>query len=177
MANLRGLLTYCQRSFTQSMLKPPNNLLSQTQTRHITTTLAKPAASSKHSGTEQGVKRNGADHRRRLLAARFELRRKLYKAFCKDPELPVEMREKNRYKLSKLPRNSAFTRIRNRFDKNYICKVFQEATKAGATTLAFADTVGINMPQEYGELVRYVKPKTPGCKGFNCYPRTELEMT
>ncbi|XP_056864740.1 ribosomal protein S14, mitochondrial-like [Raphanus sativus] len=114
MANLRGLLTYCQRSFTQSMLKPPNNLLSQTQTRHITTTLAKPAASSKHSGTEQGVKRNGADHRRRLLAARFELRRKLYKAFCKDPELPVEMREKNRYKLSKLPRNSAFTRIRNR---------------------------------------------------------------
>lgn len=60
------------------------------------------------------MKRNSADHRRRLLAARFELRRKLYKAFCKDPELPSEMREKNRYKLSKLPRNSAFTRIRNR---------------------------------------------------------------
>ncbi|KAF8108900.1 hypothetical protein N665_0104s0211 [Sinapis alba] len=108
MANLRGLLknvsSFCQRSFSQSMIKPPNNL-NQTQTRLI---------SSKHSGTEQGVKRNSADHRRRLLAARFELRRKLYKAFCKDPELPSEMREKNRYKLSKLPRNSAFTRIRNR---------------------------------------------------------------
>ncbi|KAG2309030.1 hypothetical protein Bca4012_082038 [Brassica carinata] len=116
MANLRRLLTnvssYCQRSFSQSMLKPPNNL-TQIQTRHISTTLTRPAA-SKHSGTEQGVKRNSADHRRRLLAARFELRRKLYKAFCKDPELPSEMREKNRYKLSKLPRNSAFTRIRNR---------------------------------------------------------------
>ncbi|CAF2095617.1 ribosomal protein S14, mitochondrial [Brassica rapa] len=116
MANLRGVLTnvssYCQRSFSQpallwrSAVKPP------IQSRHISTTLAKQA--SKHSGTEQGVKRNSADHRRRLLAARFELRRKLYKAFCKDPELPSEMREKNRYKLSKLPRNSAFTRIRNR---------------------------------------------------------------
>ncbi|KAL0774956.1 hypothetical protein Bca101_040108 [Brassica carinata] len=108
MANLRGLLTnvssYCQRSFSQ--IKSPN-YLNQIQTRQISTT-------SKHSGTEQGVKRNSADHRRRLLAARFELRRKLYKAFCKDPELPSEMREKNRYKLSKLPRNSAFTRIRNR---------------------------------------------------------------
>ncbi|KAF8110195.1 hypothetical protein N665_0086s0034 [Sinapis alba] len=119
MANLRVILTnvssYCQRSFTQSgllwrsVVNAPNN---QTQSRHISTTLIKQA--SKHSGTEQGVKRNSADHRRRLLAARFELRRKLYKAFCKDPELPSEMREKNRYKLSKLPRNSAFTRIRNR---------------------------------------------------------------
>ncbi|CAH8347823.1 unnamed protein product [Eruca vesicaria subsp. sativa] len=122
MANLRGVLTnvssYCQRSFSQSHLlcrppiKTPTNL-NQTQSRHISTTLTK-QATSKHSGTEQGVKRNSADHRRRLLAARFELRRKLYKAFCKDPELPSEMREKNRYKLSKLPRNSAFTRIRNR---------------------------------------------------------------
>lgn len=60
------------------------------------------------------MKRNGADHRRRLLAARFELRRKLYKAFCKDPDLPSDIRDKNRYKLSKLPRNSAFARIRNR---------------------------------------------------------------
>ncbi|XP_018434712.2 ribosomal protein S14, mitochondrial [Raphanus sativus] len=125
MSNLRGVLTnvssYCQRSFSQSVLlwrrsvvnPTPNNNIAQTQHRHISTTLTKPA-SSKHSGTEQGVKRNSADHRRRLLAARFELRRKLYKAFCKDPELPSEMREKNRYKLSKLPRNSAFTRIRNR---------------------------------------------------------------
>ncbi|KAG2284290.1 hypothetical protein Bca52824_055510 [Brassica carinata] len=41
-------------------------------------------------------------------------------------------------------------------------RVFEEAIKAGATTVAFADTVGINMPQEYGELVRYVKANTPG---------------
>nr|YP_010932239.1 ribosomal protein S14 [Hedyosmum orientale]WKT05470.1 ribosomal protein S14 [Hedyosmum orientale] len=56
-------------------------------------------------------KRNIRDHKRRLLAAKYELRRKLYKAFCKDPNLP---RDKHRYKLSKLPRNSSFARVRNR---------------------------------------------------------------
>nr|QKE23630.1 ribosomal protein S14 [Colquhounia coccinea] len=54
-------------------------------------------------------KRNLRDHKRRLLAAKYELRRKLYKAFCKDPDLP---RDKHRYKLSKLPRKSSFSRVR-----------------------------------------------------------------
>nr|QOI17216.1 mitochondrial ribosomal protein S14 [Hepatica maxima] len=58
--------------------------------------------------------RNIQDHKRRLLAAKYEVRRKLYKALCKDPDLPSDMREKHRYKLSKLPRNSSFTRVRNR---------------------------------------------------------------
>lgn len=58
--------------------------------------------------------RNIRDHKRRLLAAKYELRRKLYKALCQDPGLPPALREKFRMKLSKLPRNSAFTRVRNR---------------------------------------------------------------
>lgn len=58
--------------------------------------------------------RNIPDYKRRLLAAKYELRRKLYKAISKDPSLPSDMREKHRYKLSKLPRNSSFVRIRNR---------------------------------------------------------------
>ncbi|KAE9584328.1 putative ribosomal protein S14 (mitochondrion) [Lupinus albus] len=37
-------------------------------------------------------KRNIRDHKRRLLAAKYELRRKLYKAFCKDSDLPSDMR-------------------------------------------------------------------------------------
>ncbi|WVY90861.1 hypothetical protein V8G54_036375 [Vigna mungo] len=49
-----------------------------------------------------------------LLAAKYELRRKLYKAFCKDSDLPSDMRDKLRYKFSKLPRNSSFARVRNR---------------------------------------------------------------
>nr|YP_010921729.1 ribosomal protein S14 [Pinellia ternata]WIM35503.1 ribosomal protein S14 [Pinellia ternata] len=57
-------------------------------------------------------KRNIRDHK--LSAAKYELRRKLYKAFCKDPDLPSDMRDKHRYKLSKLPRKSSFARVRNR---------------------------------------------------------------
>ncbi|KAK7296915.1 hypothetical protein VNO77_49347 [Canavalia gladiata] len=63
---------------------------------------------------EMSEKRNIRDHKRRLLAAKYELRRKLYKAFCKDSDLPSDMRDKLRYKLSKLPRNSSFARVRNR---------------------------------------------------------------
>ncbi|KAK7809161.1 ribosomal protein S14 (mitochondrion) [Quercus suber] len=55
-------------------------------------------------------KRNIRDHKRRLLAAKYELRRKLYKAF----DLPSDMRDKHRSKLSKLPRKSSFARVRNR---------------------------------------------------------------
>lgn len=64
--------------------------------------------------SKMSEKRNIRDHKRRLLAAKYELRRKLYKAFCKDPDLPSDMRDRHRYKLSKLPRNSAFARVRNR---------------------------------------------------------------
>ena len=64
--------------------------------------------------SKMSEKRNIRDHKRRLLAAKYELRRKLYKAFCKDLDLPSDMRDKHRYKLSKLPRNSSFARVRNR---------------------------------------------------------------
>ncbi|CAK9183562.1 unnamed protein product [Ilex paraguariensis] len=36
-------------------------------------------------------KQNIRDHKRRLLVAKYELRRKLYKAFCNDPDLPSDM--------------------------------------------------------------------------------------
>ncbi|XLR68828.1 hypothetical protein HN51_015913, partial [Arachis hypogaea] len=59
-------------------------------------------------------KRNIRDHKRRFLVTKYELRRKLYKAFCKDLDLPSDIRDKLHYKLSKLPRNSSFTRVKNR---------------------------------------------------------------
>ncbi|KAJ1690148.1 hypothetical protein LUZ63_014303 [Rhynchospora breviuscula] len=59
-------------------------------------------------------KRNIRDYKRRLLAAKYELRRNLYKTLWQDPNLPYELREKYRHKLSRLPRNSSFTRVRNR---------------------------------------------------------------
>ncbi|KAL9234793.1 hypothetical protein vseg_009619 [Gypsophila vaccaria] len=65
-------------------------------------------------GAYVGDKRNILDYHRRQLAAKHELRRNLYKAMWMDTDLPSSMREKARYKLSKLPRNSAFNRLRNR---------------------------------------------------------------
>ncbi|KAH0886826.1 hypothetical protein HID58_062922, partial [Brassica napus] len=44
----------------------------------------------------------------------------------------------------------------------FLCKILGESIKAGATTVGIADTVGINMPQEFGELVSYLKANTPG---------------
>nr|WBN94522.1 ribosomal protein S14 [Rhodiola sacra] len=56
-------------------------------------------------------KRNIRDHKRRLLATKYELRRN---SICKDLDLPSDMRDKHRYKLSKFPRKSSFAQVRNR---------------------------------------------------------------
>ncbi|KAL4183167.1 hypothetical protein AMTRI_Chr11g96800 [Amborella trichopoda] len=64
--------------------------------------------------SKRSKKRIIRDHKHRLFAAKYELRRKLYKAFCKDPDLLSDIRDKHHYKLSKLPRNSPFSRVRNR---------------------------------------------------------------
>nr|CAJ55517.1 methylthioalkylmalate synthase c [Arabidopsis lyrata subsp. lyrata] len=49
-----------------------------------------------------------------------------------------------------------------RSEKEFVCKILGEAIKAGATSVCIADTVGITMPHEFGELVTYVKANTPG---------------
>jgi small subunit ribosomal protein S14 len=62
----------------------------------------------------QRENRNIHDDQHRQLAAKCELKHKLFKVFLRDPDLPTEVREQMQYKLAKLPRNSSFTRIRNR---------------------------------------------------------------
>ncbi|KAF7089074.1 hypothetical protein CFC21_092118 [Triticum aestivum] len=56
-------------------------------------------------------RRNIRDQKRRLLAAKYELRRKLSNFVTR---FPSDMRDKHRYKLSKLPRKSSMARVRNR---------------------------------------------------------------
>lgn len=65
-------------------------------------------------GLKMSDNRNLLDQKRRNLAEKFELRRKLYKAFAKDTDLPNDVREKFRGKLDDLPKNSSFTRVMNR---------------------------------------------------------------
>ena len=52
--------------------------------------------------------------RRRKLSDRFYVKRKKLKLIIMNKKLPLEERFKAQQKLSKLPRNSAKTRVRNR---------------------------------------------------------------
>nr|YP_008816040.1 ribosomal protein S14 [Closterium baillyanum]AGZ90258.1 ribosomal protein S14 [Closterium baillyanum] len=54
------------------------------------------------------------DHKRRLQLAKYELKRLQYKAICQDRNLTADLLASATLKLSKLPRNSSKTRIRNR---------------------------------------------------------------
>jgi 2-isopropylmalate synthase len=50
----------------------------------------------------------------------------------------------------------------SRSDPDFLCKVFQAAVEAGATTVNLPDTVGYAMPEEFGALICYVLKHTPG---------------
>jgi 2-isopropylmalate synthase len=49
----------------------------------------------------------------------------------------------------------------SRSDRDFLCKVFEAAIEAGATTINLPDTVGYAIPNEFAELVKYVMTHTP----------------
>jgi 2-isopropylmalate synthase len=49
-----------------------------------------------------------------------------------------------------------------RSDWDYLCRVFEAAIKAGATTINVPDTVGYTLPHEYEKLFRYLRENVPG---------------
>jgi len=49
----------------------------------------------------------------------------------------------------------------SRSDRDFLCKVFGAAIEAGATTINIPDTVGYAIPEEYADLIRYIKDHTP----------------
>ncbi|KAF5192273.1 2-isopropylmalate synthase [Thalictrum thalictroides] len=49
-----------------------------------------------------------------------------------------------------------------RSDREYLYRILAEVIKAGATTLNIPDTVGINLPTEFGNLIADIKANTPG---------------
>jgi 2-isopropylmalate synthase len=48
----------------------------------------------------------------------------------------------------------------SRSDRDFLCRIFEAAIEAGATTINLPDTVGYAIPQEYAELVQYVMSHT-----------------
>ncbi|TPX34422.1 2-isopropylmalate synthase [Synchytrium endobioticum] len=49
-----------------------------------------------------------------------------------------------------------------RSDRQFLCQVLGEVIKAGATTLNIPDTVGYNIPEEYGAMIKHLVDNTPG---------------
>ncbi len=49
----------------------------------------------------------------------------------------------------------------SRSDRDFLCRVLEAAIDAGATTVNIPDTVGYALPNEFGELINYIKCHTP----------------
>ncbi|MBL7181289.1 MAG: 2-isopropylmalate synthase [Desulfobacterales bacterium] len=49
----------------------------------------------------------------------------------------------------------------SRSDRDFLCKVFEAAIEAGATTVNLPDTVGYAIPEEFKDLVKHVMTHTP----------------
>jgi 2-isopropylmalate synthase len=52
----------------------------------------------------------------------------------------------------------------SRSDRDFLCKVFEAAIGAGATTINIPDTVGYAIPMEFADLVKYVIDHTPNIR-------------
>lgn len=50
----------------------------------------------------------------------------------------------------------------SRSNWEFLCQVYAAAIRAGATVLNVPDTVGYTTPQEFGELIRYIRSNVPG---------------
>lgn len=48
-----------------------------------------------------------------------------------------------------------------RSDRDFLCRCFEAAIKAGASTVNIADTVGYTMPDEFDELIRCIMNRVP----------------
>ena len=48
-----------------------------------------------------------------------------------------------------------------RSDRDYLCRIFEAVIEAGATTVNLPDTVGYAVPEEYADLITYVRQHTP----------------
>ncbi len=49
----------------------------------------------------------------------------------------------------------------SRSDRDFLCRMFEAAIESGATTVNLPDTVGYAMPEEFGQLITYVREHTP----------------
>jgi 2-isopropylmalate synthase len=60
-----------------------------------------------------------------------------------------------------------------RSDRDFLCRCFEAAIKAGARTVNLADTVGYTMPAEFIDLIQYIRNRVPNIDkvlfGVHCH--------
>ena len=61
-----------------------------------------------------------------------------------------------------------------RSDREFLCKVLGQVIQAGATTVNIPDTVGYNMPEEYGAMIKHLIDNTPGGRNVRAVWRHEI---
>jgi 2-isopropylmalate synthase len=65
-------------------------------------------------------------------------------------------------RAKKFTRNVEFSAMdATRSDRDYLCRVFAEVIDAGAVTLNVPDTVGYAIPEEFGNLIAYIRKNVP----------------
>nr|VDD23921.1 unnamed protein product [Brassica oleracea] len=108
-------------------------------------------------------------------ALKYTKKPRIYIFICTS-EIPMKYKlKKTKEEVIEMAKSSisfakkiGFTDIRfgcedgGRSEKDFLCKIMGEAIKEGVKTVTLADTVGINIPQEFGEMVTYLKANTPG---------------
>jgi len=81
----------------------------------------------------------------------------------KDPDQVVAMAvEAVKYARSLCPNVEFSAEDATRSDWDFLCRIFGEVIKAGATVINIPDTVGYAIPSEFGKMIRYIKENTPG---------------
>lgn len=86
----------------------------------------------------------------------------------KDPDQVVAMAvEAVKHARSLCPNVEFSAEDATRSDWDFLCRIFGEVIKAGATTINVPDTVGYAIPSEFARLIRYLKENTPGIGGVS----------
>ncbi|GCE27966.1 hypothetical protein KDA_34500 [Dictyobacter alpinus] len=85
-----------------------------------------------------------------------------HKLFLSREEALASVRAMVAYARSLCPTVEFSAEDATRSDHDYLCRVFEAAIQAGATTVNVPDTVGYTFPHEYEALFRMLRERVPG---------------
>ncbi|MBW2709731.1 MAG: 2-isopropylmalate synthase, partial [Deltaproteobacteria bacterium] len=84
-----------------------------------------------------------------------------YKLSMSRDEVVREAVESVKYARSLCDSVEFSTEDGTRSDRDFLCRIFEAVIAAGATTVNLPDTVGYAVPEEFGQLISYVREHTP----------------